>query len=1111
MCDICYDQLERGDPVCLVKQVALLRSESESSWQAGAKTLADWAAMDPQFAAKGIVDALDTLKLPELLPNLLDGTSAATQGAVAKLLAAMLQYEEYRDLLGKVDLLEPLLSALKSSSTETKINAVSTIGTLTLTEPGRANLRRSGGLVALIDVLLSATSEKLQEVTCQVLANMCEDATDDWRQMAENGATFALVGMLQGSNVALQEAALTLLAMLCGHDSCRDQVADAGCMPALCVLLSSSKPSVQAPALALTQELCSSRRACMTLLECGAASPLAAMLGQSSISNTEIAAATLECLQALSQAGLPQTQTAVRNAGVVPSLIQLMSHSSPRVSQPAASLVSLLCPGDVQASEQLFESGGLVMLADELQSGGEHQQLQAVSALAQLSAQPQHAAAIVENGCVNPLLALLEHPNQELKSYAAIAFGNLCSNGALAPTQLQHPSMLPHVVKMLSSTNGLAKAPAAGAIAAMAGQPQLRQSVYQLGGLAPLAALLQSDPDTAYHAVQAVAQFAADERFRPMLPEVGALPGLVSLLASNLPHVQQCALSAVANTSFVPAAAQPLCAHGVLSHIGQLLFAQDEATQTMCLTALCNLLGQSPQSSDALLQVGGHMALLTQLSSPSVEKQSQAAMAVGHMGRHKPALQALMQADAVPLLANLLHSPHPSVQLQAVYALGVLAAEDETAAAAVQQAGAIAPLTTLLLSSASVEVKQHLSLTIAHVARGQWRPVFNVGGFQALLDVLAVGTDAVQQDVIGSVAELMEDVHQRRALLSDMNSISAIVQLLSSPNLKTQASAAAALAALSQEDQAREVLYRLGTLSHVIRSLAASNLRQEPGAPHAAPPDAETAASRVSMVRVVAAFAADKRYSDMLRITIQPLVAMLSTSDPTVIAHAAMALTSLSHSEPNRDALRDAGALQRMASLLLHDDGMVQQCACQAVANLGVDANDAKTFLSSGWHLSLISLLSAQSDDVQAAAAAVLGNLSTSPDFRTAIVADGALQPILQLLHAPALPTSTAAVRALAIMSTQLMSPEVPPGDKASASSALRSTTPRAMALSVTVPAPTPVPSDDRSTMLTRSAASSSSSSSYSASASSTSPSLSAMLAAHTRASARPLSTWHAT
>ena len=36
--------------------------------------------------------------------------------------------------------------------------------------------------------------------------------------------------------------------------------------------------------------------------------------------------------------------------------------------------------------------------------------------------------------------------------------------------------MLPHVVSLLSSSNGLAKAPAAGAIAAMAAQPHSRQA-----------------------------------------------------------------------------------------------------------------------------------------------------------------------------------------------------------------------------------------------------------------------------------------------------------------------------------------------------------------------------------------------------------------------------------------------------------------------------------------------------------------------------------------------------------------------------------------------------------------------------------------------------------
>ena len=86
----------------------------------------------------------------------------------------------------------------------------------------------------------------------------------------------------------------------------------------------------------------------------------------------------------------------------------------------------------------------------------------------------------------------------------------------------------------------------------------------------------------------------------------------------------------------------------------------------------------------------------------------------------------------VPLLSHLLHSPHPAVQLQTVYALGALAAEEEAAASAVQLAGAVAPLTTLLLSSGAVEVKQHIALTLAHTVRGSWRLVFNAGGFQAL-------------------------------------------------------------------------------------------------------------------------------------------------------------------------------------------------------------------------------------------------------------------------------------------------------------------------------------------------------------------------------------------
>ena len=43
--------------------MALLRSESEAQWQQGAKVLADWASMDPQFATAGAVAPAPTLTL----------------------------------------------------------------------------------------------------------------------------------------------------------------------------------------------------------------------------------------------------------------------------------------------------------------------------------------------------------------------------------------------------------------------------------------------------------------------------------------------------------------------------------------------------------------------------------------------------------------------------------------------------------------------------------------------------------------------------------------------------------------------------------------------------------------------------------------------------------------------------------------------------------------------------------------------------------------------------------------------------------------------------------------------------------------------------------------
>jgi len=164
-------------------------------------------------------------------------------------------------------------------------------------------LREAGGLVKLLDVLLSTTPTgahgvELWESTSSALANLCDDDGDDWKQMSQAGAVFAVAAQLGTAHVALQEALLTLLAILCAHAECRDQATDACAMPALCRLLGSSKANVQRCALALTQQLCSSRKASDALLEVGAAAPLAALLATPAARDVEVGVAVLECLEA---------------------------------------------------------------------------------------------------------------------------------------------------------------------------------------------------------------------------------------------------------------------------------------------------------------------------------------------------------------------------------------------------------------------------------------------------------------------------------------------------------------------------------------------------------------------------------------------------------------------------------------------------------------------------------------------------------------------------------------------------------------------------------------------------------------------------------------------
>jgi hypothetical protein len=145
VCDTCYEQVDRGDPVCLSRAAAKIRSGTPREETEAARELANWASMDPQFAHAQLVNACEQLNVPSALSTMLGSSRTDSQTAAAGLLGAMLQYPEYAELLEGANVLAPLLTALRGSKTELKSKAASALVSLTSSVQGRVQLREAGG------------------------------------------------------------------------------------------------------------------------------------------------------------------------------------------------------------------------------------------------------------------------------------------------------------------------------------------------------------------------------------------------------------------------------------------------------------------------------------------------------------------------------------------------------------------------------------------------------------------------------------------------------------------------------------------------------------------------------------------------------------------------------------------------------------------------------------------------------------------------------------------------------------------------------------------------------------------------------------------------------
>ncbi|KOO27043.1 hypothetical protein Ctob_004130 [Chrysochromulina tobinii] len=670
-------------------------------------------------------------------------------------------------------------------------------------EPAADSIKDGSLALRLVDVLGAVSEPPVQAALCHAIWLLAvEDRVKD--ALAGGGGILYLGALLSSSDPTVQqEVTLLLITVITTETACQQLVAADGVRPLLALI---SLPERELPnvaqtrscALHLISRICAHNGA-PALLAAGAAVPViremmrAAMIANwtgrtgsaDAVDSRAAAEASKDAGQALSvlaafgaigDSGVEAVRHAVRQASALPALVALLACRQEEVHKAAATILALLDPTDKAQLTVLENSGGITLLCETLvsTSAAEATHLQAMQALATLSAAPTSAVAIAEypRALATYVNIIVAPPTETAKAAALTTLANLSSLGALSLEPLRSLPFQSALAGVIMATKGRAhggaqteaRTAALGLLAKVSEDRLCRRELVLLNLPPALSMAISEGGEGARHATHALSHFAADDTFRLQLASWGALPPLAQQLSASTQldaRTRAMALSALANFSYVDPTALS-AVPGVLATLGRLLFEQDAAVLTMALTALSNLVGFAETVAPALLAAGTPRAVHALLSHNDhhVVEQSLATLLklsgdralAGAFVEVPGAItsvvfligsSALAQAGAVPLLIVHMSASEPNAAVPLAAALGAMLESWPEARGAALEAGGAAALGTALLGCTEADGRTVLALTLAAVVRGDVGAAQAACGWQGIIAVLVAAAATV--------------------------------------------------------------------------------------------------------------------------------------------------------------------------------------------------------------------------------------------------------------------------------------------------------------------------------------------------------------------------------
>ena len=369
--------------------------------------------------------------------------------------------------------------------------------------------------------------------------------------------------------------------------------------------------------------------------------------------------------------------------------------------------------------------------------------------------------------------------------------------------------------------------------------------------------------------------------------------------------------------------------------------------QTHAASTLANLAAAGYQ--DAVAQAGAVVPLVTLTRASSQQGAASAVAALSSLAEVSSLRESLIKAGILTPLVRLMKVGLTEARIHAALAIGNLAQECEGTQAAVEAAGAL-PLLISMLPSGKAQQAAATALAKTCGSKAIQESIAREGGIAPLLSLLNGVNIQVQVAAAAAIAALARDNETIQTTIAKAGGVGPLLAMLSTRSPQAQARGAGALAQLARHHpDNQESIARLGGLPTLVGLLTPQNDANVQAM--AAMAIAETCRGLVDNQTAVAELGALSSLVVLLRTTSSGSAHGYGDADDDddhgvqsalaeeVKAEAAGAVWVLADSHhANKVSLVASGALPPLVSLLASGDARGQLHAAKALASLGRDS-----------------------------------------------------------------------------------------------------------------------------------------------------------------------------